>query len=166
MLSEGNRPITTISTYRQLFRFNRLFFGICSASEIFQHTIAQVLNNVPGCLNISDDIIIHVRSIKEHDKNLGAVMKRLADSGLTLNKNKCELNKTHLKYYGLLFTQEGVKISPSRLDTIKKMKAPRNAMKTKSFVGMANWSSRFLDNYATLSAPLRQLTKQNVAWNW
>ena len=52
MLSEGSRPITMFSANGQLFHFKRLFFGICSASEIFQHTIPQVLNNIPGCLNI------------------------------------------------------------------------------------------------------------------
>ena len=103
--------------------------------------------------------------IKELVKNLRAVIERLADSGLMLNKNKCELNRTQLEFYRLLFTQEGVKISPSRLETIKKMKAPRDATETKSFQGMANWSSCFLDDYATLSAPLRQLMKQNVTWN-
>ena len=98
----------------------------------------QVLNNIPGCLNISDDIIIHERSIKEHDKKLCAVIERLADSGLMLNKNKCELNKTQLEFYGLLFTQEGVNISPIRLETIKKMKALRDVTETKSFLWMAH----------------------------
>ena len=138
MLSEGSRPITTFSANRQLFCFKRLFSGICSASERFQHKIAQVLNNTRGCLNISYDIIIHGRSIKEHDKSLRAVIERLADSGLTLNKNKCELNKTLLEFYGLLFTQEGVKISPSRFETIKKIAAPRDATETKSFLEMDN----------------------------
>ena len=166
MLSEGSRPITTFSANGQLFRFKRLFVGICSAAEIFHRTIAQVLNNISGCLKISDDIIIHGHSIKEHDKNLRAVIERLTDSGLTLNKNNSELNKTQLEFYGLLFTQEGVKISSSRLETIKKREAPRDVTETKSFLGMANWISRFLNDYATLSAPLRQLTKQNVTWNW
>ena len=52
-------------------------FGINAASEIFQNAIAELLTGLPGCKNISDNIIVYGCDIKEHDKNLPSVLTRL-----------------------------------------------------------------------------------------
>ena len=31
---------------------------------------------------------------------------------------------------------------------------------------MANYSAQFIHNYATIAAPLRDLTRKNVRWPW
>ena len=43
---DGPRDITTFVTNKGLYRYNRLNFGISSASEMYQHVIEQVLQ---GC---------------------------------------------------------------------------------------------------------------------
>ena len=53
------RYITTLSTHMGLYRYKRLSFGINSASEVFQHAIKTVLDDVRGAMNISDDIIVY-----------------------------------------------------------------------------------------------------------
>ena len=43
-LKEGiSRDVTTFTTHAGLFRYKRLMFGICSAPELYQHVISQVL---------------------------------------------------------------------------------------------------------------------------
>ncbi|CAB3986355.1 Hypothetical predicted protein [Paramuricea clavata] len=54
-------------------------FGINAASEIFQNAIAELLAGLPGCKNISDDIIAYEKDQLEHDLNLQAVLQRLSD---------------------------------------------------------------------------------------
>jgi hypothetical protein len=51
--------ITTFSTHKGLRRYTRLPFGVTSAAEVFQATIQQILEGIPGARNISDDIIIY-----------------------------------------------------------------------------------------------------------
>ena len=48
-------PITTFTTHRGLFRYKRLSFGINSAAEVFQHTISQLLQDIPNVDNMSND---------------------------------------------------------------------------------------------------------------
>ena len=60
-LKEGiSREVTTFTTHAGLFKYKRLMFGICSAPELYQHAIDQVLNSAgcTGCQNISDDIVV------------------------------------------------------------------------------------------------------------
>ena len=53
-----SRYIAMFSTHIGLYNYKRLNFGISSASEAFQHTIAQVLSDMPGVKNVSDDILV------------------------------------------------------------------------------------------------------------
>ena len=53
--------------------------------------------------NISDDIIVFGCYQQEHDQRLEATFKRLQDKHLTVNKDKCELNKPSLEFYGYAF---------------------------------------------------------------
>jgi len=166
VLSESSRYITTFSTHVGLFRYKRLNFGISSASEIFQHTLSQVLQGIPGVKNISDDIIVHGASQEAHDASLREVIKRLLEHGLTLNKAKCQLNQKRLKFFGHIFTANGVSVDPKRIETIMAMEPPKNAAEVRSFLSMVNFNSRFIENYASLSEPLRRLTRADAAWEW
>ena len=57
-LTPESRSITTFSTHVGLFRYKRLNFVISSASEIFQETIRNIIQDIPNARNISDDIIV------------------------------------------------------------------------------------------------------------
>jgi len=97
-LHEDSRYITTFITHVGLFRYKRMLFGVNSAPELYQHIIRQVLQDCPGTANIADDIIVHGKDEKQHDERLERVFRRLADVGLTLNKDKCQLRLNHLEF--------------------------------------------------------------------
>ncbi|VDI62351.1 Hypothetical predicted protein [Mytilus galloprovincialis] len=114
----------------------------------------------------ADDIIIYGRSQTEHDKALDATFKRLLENGLTLNLEKCEFNKDQVVFFGVTFSKEGISPDPKKVSAIKDMSPPKNVPELRSFLGMTTYSSRFIQNYATLCEPLRRLTRQDTNWNW
>ena len=67
---------------------NVSFFGVNSASEIFQEAIRQALSNLKGVINVSDDILCYGSSQNEHDTNLRALFQRLREKSLTINADK------------------------------------------------------------------------------
>ncbi|CAB4036769.1 Hypothetical predicted protein [Paramuricea clavata] len=116
-LSEESRYITTFSTHVGLRRYKRLNFEVTSAAEIFQNTIRETLEGLNGCINISDDILVYGSNQKEHDNNLKSVLERLQSRNLTLNKLKCEFNKTSVEYFGYVFSSQGISPDPRKLYT-------------------------------------------------
>ena len=165
-LSKRSREITTFSTHIGLFRYKRLNFGISSASEVFQNIIQNMLHGIKGAMNISDDIIIHGATQQEHDDALHAVFQTLKENGLTINPRKCEFNKDKIEYFGLVFSADGVQPSPRRIEAVLNMSKPSNRDEVLSLIGMFNYSSSFIPNYSTITAPLRRLTKENVKFVW
>ena len=99
-LAPESRYITTLGTHMGLMRYKRLNFGISSAPEIFQIVIRETLEGIDGAKNISDDILLLGKSQTEHDQHLRAVFQRLRETGLTLNKSKCEYSKDKLNFLG------------------------------------------------------------------
>lgn len=165
-LHPESRYITTFTTHLGLRRYKRLNFGISSAAEVFQNAICQTLQGIPGVKNLSDDIIIYGVSQEAHDDTLRAVFKRLKDSGLTLNRNKCEFNKQRLEFFGFIFSADGISADPKKVSAIHDASDPKDPGEIRSLLGMANYCARFIKDYSTITAPLRELTKKDAPWQW
>ena len=80
-LDKESRDITTFATHEGLFRYKRLSFGVNSAPEKYQQ-IRQVVSDIEGVLNIADDLVVHGKSIEEHDQSLHKVLQRLEEKNL------------------------------------------------------------------------------------
>ena len=105
-LDEDSRSITTFCTHEGLRRYTGLNFGTCSAAEICQNIISQVLSDIPNARNISDDVLMFGHSQADHDAALEAVMKRFHEKNLTLNQSKCAFGKSEINFFGLVFSAE------------------------------------------------------------
>ena len=68
-----------------VFIFRRLPFGISSAPEIFQRLMSDLLRGKEGTKVIMDDILVHGKSIVEHDVRLESILDTVKESGLKLN---------------------------------------------------------------------------------
>ena len=93
-LEAESRRITAFITHRGLYQYKRLMFGITSAPEKYQKIVKDTLVGCKGVANIADDLIIHGCGIQGRDKNLLAVLHRLQECGLTLNKKKCQFRQS------------------------------------------------------------------------
>ena len=165
-LERESRHITTFSTHVGLRRYKRLMFGINAASEIFQNAIEEILTGLPGCKNISDDIIVFGATTAEHDQNLYGVLTRLQQHDVRLNKEKCCFSRSEVTFYGHIFSSEGIRADPEKIEAIVNMSEPENATEVRSLLGMAQYVSRYIAEYATITAPLRALAKKETPWQW
>ena len=117
-LHEESRYITTFSTHVGLRRYKRLFFGVTSAAEIFHNIIRETISDIPGTINVSDDILIHGNTKVEHDERLKRVTKRLEEKKLTINLKKNQICQTKVNFFGLIIGAEGLEMDPSKIEAI------------------------------------------------
>ncbi|KAL5015077.1 hypothetical protein ScPMuIL_009347 [Solemya velum] len=164
-LDKDSRYITTFTTHVGLRRYKRLFFGVNAASELFQNAIAKLLCDVPGAKNLSNDVIVHGKTQEEHDTNLRATLKKLSDHGAKLNRDKCVFSVRELVFRGHIFCMNGVSVDPEKIKTIMNSPPP-SVSEVRSFLGMTQYVSRYIPDYATLTEPLRNLTKKDSVWTW
>ena len=165
-LAPESRYITTFATHKGLRRYARLNFGTNSASEIFQKSISEQIHNIPGALNISDDVIVFGITQADHDRALKAVFKKFSEVGLTINKHKCEFNKSSLTFFGFVFSAKGVSPDPKKVQAIHNASPPTSTSGVRSFLGMATYCAKFIPNFSDISQPLRELTRKDTPFQW
>ena len=52
------------------------------------------------------------------------------------------------------------------MTAIRDAKSPQNSSEIRSFLGLVQYSAKFIPDFATVSEPLRQLTRKNVKFVW
>lgn len=165
-LESESRKMTTFSTHRGLYRYKRLMFWISSAPEIYQNVIQQVLNGCEGVVNISDDILVHGRSMAEHNERLGKVLRVLIDRKLTLNRSKCQFRMDRLVFTGHVLSRHGIGPDESKVAAICNATRPKDASEVRSFLGLATYCSRYIPDFETVAEPMRRFTRKNATFDW
>ena len=165
-LDPESRYITAFQTEDRIKRFKRLSFGINSAPEELQHALRTLLADIPGAINIADDILVFGTTQEQHNHSLSQTLECLRKNGVTLNFKKCIFSKRHLEYYGYVFSEEGMRPSESKIQALREIERPENVSAVRSFLGFANYLKRFIPDYSTITHPLRQLTKKDAVFKW
>ena len=161
-LAKESRPPTTFITPFGRYQFNALSFGITSAPELFQKRKNALLCNMNGVLCLMDDVLVYGKDQREHDKRLEAVLQWIEAAGMTLNRDKCEVSKTQLKFLGHIIDQSRVRADLAKTEANIPMSAPQNVAEVQRFIGMANQ----LSNCGNLLHPLTVLLSKKNVWTW
>jgi hypothetical protein len=132
-------------------------FGLNASGEIFQKAIFDLIKDLNGVENISDDILVYGKDEQDYDKNLMALLKRLEDRGLTVNPEKCEFGKSKVNFFGFTFSDQGISLDSKKYDALMSASAPKTATELRSFLGLASFCSNFIPRFAELTSLLREL---------
>ena len=65
-----------------------------------------------------------------------------------------------------MISAEGLKQSPTKVEAIVNMPSPKDVTDLRSFIGMVQYYSRFIQNLSNLLAPLHHLLKKGIKWSW
>lgn len=165
-LARRSRTLTTVITHIGLYRYKRLNMGMTSAAEIFAEVIRDILDKCPFCLNMADDILVFSIDEETHWEHLLIVLALLEARGIVLNGEKCEFCKEEVIFFGMVISKDGVAPTFDRCEALRNAKAPGNAKEVHSLLCLAQYSARFIQDFATIAAPLWNLTKKDVEWRW
>ena len=61
---------------------------------------------------------------------------------------------------GHIITDEGIEVDDDKIKAIKEMPAPQNIKQLRSFLGMVNYSSKFIENLSSEASELRKLDRK------
>ena len=102
----------------------------------------------------------------DHDRALDQTLQRFYQSGLIINPQKCEFNKPSIEFFGHIFSKDGIAPAPSKVQALRDAPEQRNPTELRSFLRMAQYSARFIKDFATVTEPLRKLTRSQTPWTW
>ena len=131
-------------------------YGLNNAGQSLQALMNQVLRGLTWkhCLVYVDDVIIWSKDFESHLQHLDLVFQRLRMANLTLRHNKCEFAKQDILYLGHFISREGIKVDPSKIETVKSFPTPQNQYDVRSFLGLSGYYRKYVKGYAKIATPL------------
>lgn len=165
-LSESSKKYLVINTHKGLFEYQRLSFGVSSAPSIFQKTMEQILDGIPGVCVYIDDILVAAPSKECHLKLLATVFTRLSKYNVKVNKEKCQFLKKSVTYLGHVIDRKGIRPTEEKVEAILNAPRPTCVKELRALLGLVNFYHKFLPNLSTVLAPLYNLLKAGTKFNW
>lgn len=126
----------------------------------------QILAGCEGCLNYMDDIIVYGETHEQLEERTAKVLKTLKEYNVALNEKKCIFRATELEFLGHKLSAEGITPTHDKVESIKNFRLPTTMEEVRSFLGLLNFVGKFIPNLATLTEPLRALTKKDTTFAW
>lgn len=165
-LHDETSRICTVATPFGRYRFLRLPFGISAASEVFQKTLNDIFEALPGTKVYVDDILIWGSSRQEHDERLRQALKAAEKAGLTFNPAKCVVGVTQISFLGDVISAEGIRPNPSLIQAMLQIPEPRDKQAAQRMLGVVNYFGKFIPTLAERTKLLRSIIKKDEVFEW
>jgi hypothetical protein len=98
-----------------------------------------------------DDILIYSKTEDEHDEHLRLVLTKLREHRLYAKFSKCEFWLKELIFLGHVISEKGVAVIPDKVQAIFDWKTPKSAKEIRSFLGLAGYYRRLIENFSKIA---------------
>lgn len=166
VLDDESQNLCTWSTHIGVFKMKRLPFGVKPAAAIFQKSIENLFRDIPNAINYLDDIIITGKTFKEHVDTCKLVLSKLQSVNLKLNLEKCSFFQEKVSYLGFVIDRNGLSKTEKRIESVLKAPVPKDIHEVRAFIGLINYYSRFIPDFARKMKPLYALLEKDTEFIW
>lgn len=148
--------------------FKILPMGYHSSPAIWTNRLNELLKPYIGKFVViyMDDIAIYSKTLQDHLQHIDIVLKLLEEDKLFVSTDKSSFLKPSMDYVGFVVDCNGVSISPTRIETIKKWPVPNNKKELRGFLGLTQFVRKFILGHSIAAAPLTSMTGEKATFTW
>ncbi|KAL0560141.1 hypothetical protein IC582_000535 [Cucumis melo] len=167
-IKDGDVPKTAFRSRYGHYEFIVMSFGLTNAPAVFMDLMNRVFREFLDTFVIVfiDDILIYSKTEAEHEKHLRMVLQTLRDNKLYAKFSKCEFWLKQVSFLGHVVSKAGVSVDPAKIEAVTGWTRPSTVSEVRSFLGLAGYYRRFVENFSRIATPLTQLTKKGAPFVW
>ena len=168
MVREIDIPKTVFRTRYGHFEFTMMPFGLTNAPATFMDLMHRVFQPYLDqfVMVFVDDILIYSQLEWECEDHLRIVLQLLIDHQLYSKFNKCEFWLTEVRFLGHVVSASGVSMDPEKVEAVMSWERPKSVFEIRSFLGLARYYRRFIEDFSRLAALMTRLTRKEVKFDW
>ena len=163
-IAEGDEWKTAFRTRYGTFEWLVMPFGLTNAPAAFQRFMNDIFSDLldVNVIIYLDDILVYSDDPAKHSEHVREVLRRLRKHNLFARLDKCHFSSDTVQYLGFILSKDGLKMDPSKVQTIQDWPEPRKVKDIQSFLGFANFYCRFISDYSDIVVPLTRLTRKGI----
>ncbi|KAL0558700.1 hypothetical protein IC582_003280 [Cucumis melo] len=167
-IKDEDVPRTTFRSRYGHYEFIVMSFGLTNAPAVFMDLMNRVFREFLDTFVIVfiDDILIYSKTEAEHEKHLRMVLQTLRDNKLYAKFSKCEFWLKQVSFLGHVVSKAGVSVDPAKIEAVTGWTRPSTVSEVRSFLGLAGYYRRFVENFSRIATPLTQLTRKGAPFVW
>nr|CAD40075.1 OSJNBa0085C10.28 [Oryza sativa Japonica Group] len=167
-IKEEDIPKTAFTTRYGLFECTVMSFGLTNAPAFFMNLMNKVFMEYLDKFVVVfiDDILIYSRTKEEHEEHLRLALEKLREHQLYAKFSKCEFCLSEVKFLGHVISAGGVAVDPSNVESVTNWKQPKTVSEIRSFLGLAGYYRRFIENFSKIAKPMTRLLQKDVKYKW
>ncbi|KAI3810835.1 hypothetical protein L1987_20458 [Smallanthus sonchifolius] len=113
-----------------------------------------------------DDILVYSKSEGDHHCHLREVLEVLEKEKLYAKFSKCAFWLREVQFLGHVINPNGIMVDPAKIETVKEWNIPKTPTEIQSFLGLAGYYRRFIQDFSRIASPLTKLTWKEVKYEW
>ncbi|KAA0035619.1 DNA/RNA polymerases superfamily protein [Cucumis melo var. makuwa] len=102
----------------------------------------------------------------EHEEHLHQVLETLRANKLYAKFSKCEFWLKKVSFLGHVVSSEGVSVDPAKIEAVTSWPRPSTVSEVHSFLSLAGYYRRFVEDFSRIASPLTQLTRKGTPFVW
>ncbi|KAL0550473.1 hypothetical protein IC582_014992 [Cucumis melo] len=167
-IKEEDIPKTAFRSRYGHYEFIVMSFGLTNDPAVFMDLMNRVFREFLDTFVIVfiDDILIYSKTEAEHEKHLRMVLQTLRDNKLYAKFSKCEFWLKQVSFLGHVVSKAGVSVDPAKIEAVTGWTRPSTVSEVRSFLGLAGYYRRFVENFSRIATPLTQLTRKGAPFVW
>ncbi|KAL0549980.1 hypothetical protein IC582_014475 [Cucumis melo] len=167
-IKDEDIPKTAFRSRYGHYEFIVMSFGLTNAPAVFMDLMNRVFREFLDTFVIVfiDDILIYSKTEAEHEEHLRMVLQTLRDNKLYAKFSKCEFWLKQVSFLGHVVSKAGVSVDPAKIEAVTGWTRPSTVSEVRSFLGLAGYYRRFVENFSRIATPLTQLTRKGVPFVW
>ncbi|KAL0560621.1 hypothetical protein IC582_001030 [Cucumis melo] len=113
-----------------------------------------------------DDILIYSKIEAKHEEHLRMVLEMLRANKSYAKFSKCEFWLKQVSFLGHVVSKSGVSVDSAKIEAITSWLRPSTISEVCSFLGLAGYYGRFVEDFSCIATPLTQLTRKEAPFLW
>ncbi|KAI3732298.1 hypothetical protein L1987_63502 [Smallanthus sonchifolius] len=138
---EEDIPKTTFRTRYGHFEFHVMPFGLTNAPATFKNE-------------------------GDHACHLKEVLEALKKERLYVKFSKCAFWLREVQFLGHVINPNGIMVDPAKIITVREWGIPKTPTEIRSFLGLAGYYRRFIQNFSKITSSLTKLTRKEEKYEW
>ena len=162
-VKKESRWLTAFVCDAGLFEFNRMPFGLKSASNTFIRCISRVLHPIRAFTEpFVDDMSVFSMTWEEHLRHLDKFLETIKNSGMTLSPKKCSFAQSKVTFVGHVIGSGQIIPDPVKIATVSNLQPPTTKKDVRRLIGFFSYFRNFIPSLAETARVLTDLTQKNI----